>query len=348
MGRAFSLEIRPHACNLIGSLAVTAPDSAARLWAPLARFSALEARLGERALARGRVAAGLYEVLRFGVKQGWACLFGGALCGLMIVTHLAYPAGAPVARYDVLTLAAVAIQVAMLAFRLETSEEARVILVFHAVGTAMELYKTQMGSWLYPEPSLLRLGGVPLFSGFLYASVGSYLARAWRLFDFRFTRHPPLWALVVLSLAIYVYFFTQHVVTDLRLGLFAAAAGLFGPSIIHFRVWRVDRRMPLLLGLLLVTLFIWLAENIGTATRGWIYPHQVAGWAAVSPQKFGSWFLLMIISYTLVALVSRPKAFATAGGSPYAAIGAAIDAGPARSTSPPATAGSLSANSHSE
>jgi hypothetical protein len=33
---------------------------------------------------------------------------------------------------------------------------------------------------------------------------------------------------------------------------------------------------------------------------------EAAGWAAVSPQKFGSWFLLMIISYTLVAVVSRP------------------------------------------
>ncbi|WP_083467737.1 DUF817 domain-containing protein [Methylobacterium tarhaniae] len=320
------------------------PDSAARLWAPLAGFAVLEARLGDRAQARGPVAAGLYEFLRFGVKQGWACLFGGAMCGLLIVTHLAYPAGAPVARYDVLTLAAIAIQVAMLAFRLETWEEAKVILVFHAVGTAMELYKTHMGSWVYPEPSLLRLGGVPLFTGFLYASVGSYLARVWRLFDFRFTRHPPLWALVVLSLAVYVNFFTHHVTTDLRLVLFAGTAALFGPATIHFRVWRVYRRMPLLLGLLFVTLFIWFAENIGTATRGWVYPHQAAGWAAVSPAKFGSWFLLMIVSYTLVALASRPRALAEAERTPSVAI----DAGPARPTSPTTVAGSLPAGSLSE
>ncbi|NGM33319.1 DUF817 domain-containing protein [Methylobacterium sp. DB0501] len=326
-------------------------DSAARLWAPLAGLAAREQRLGAWALARGPVAAGFYEFLRFGVKQGWACLFGGALCGLLIVTHLAWPAGAPVARYDALTLAAVAIQVAMLAFRLETWEEAKVILVFHAVGTAMELFKTAMGSWVYPDPSWLRLGGVPLFTGFLYASVGSYLARVWRLFDFRFTRHPPLPALIVLSLAIYVNFFTQHAVIDLRLVLFAAAAALFGPCVIHFRVWRVYRRMPLLLGLILVTLFIWFAENIGTATRGWIYPHQAAGWAAVSPQKFGSWFLLMIISYTLVALASRPKGvikaptgtFTTAEARPSVAI----DVASPRPTSPPAVAGSLSAGSFS-
>lgn len=326
---------------------MTRTDSAARLWAPLAGFAAAEERLGERARARGAVAAGFYEFLRFGVKQGWACLFGGAMCGLLIVTHLAWPAGAPIARYDFLTVAAIAIQVAMLAFRLETWDEAKVILVFHAVGTAMELYKTQMGSWLYPEPSWLRLGGVPLFTGFLYASVGSYLARVWRLFDFRFTRHPPLRALTVLSLAIYVNFFTQHVMTDLRLALFAAAAALFGPAVIHFRVWRVYRRMPLLLGLLLVTLFIWFAENIGTATRGWIYPHQAAGWAAVSPAKFGSWFLLMIISYTLVAGLSRPRAFTTSFTTAEPEPSAAIDAAPARPTSSSGVAGSLPAGSPS-
>jgi uncharacterized membrane protein YoaT (DUF817 family) len=33
---------------------------------------------------------------------------------------------------------------------------------------------------------------VPLFTGFMYAAIGSYIARCWRLFDFRFTRHPPL------------------------------------------------------------------------------------------------------------------------------------------------------------
>ena len=76
-----------------------------------------------------------------------------------------------------LLLAAVAIQIAMLAFRLETFEEARVIFVFHVVGTVMEIFKTSVGSWLYPEPSLLRIGGVPLFSGFMYAAIGSYIAR---------------------------------------------------------------------------------------------------------------------------------------------------------------------------
>src|SRR5262249_58899043 len=105
--------------------------------------------------------------------EAWACLFGALLLGLLIATHLAYPRGAWLARYDFLVLAAVAIQGAMLAFRLETREEAQVIFLFHAVGTAMEIFKTSVGSWLYPETSLLRIGGgSPSFS-FLFSPPGS-------------------------------------------------------------------------------------------------------------------------------------------------------------------------------
>jgi uncharacterized membrane protein YoaT (DUF817 family) len=196
----------------------------------------------------------------------------------------------------------------MLAFRLETLEEAKVILVYHVVGTVMEVFKTHVGSWIYPEPCLFRIGGVPLFSGFMYAAIGSYIARCWRLFDFRFTRHPPLWAMGLLAAGIYVNFFAHHYVADIRLALFALAALLLGRCWVHFKVWRVHRRMPLLLGFALVALFIWLAENIGTFTAVWVYPHQRQAWELVSPSKLGAWFLLMIISYVLVALVNRPQA----------------------------------------
>ena len=53
--------------------------------------------------------------------------------------------------------------------------------------------------------------------------------------------------------------------------------------------------------------FIWLAENIGTYSRAWVYPNQVHGWSMVSISKLSSWFLLLIISYALVALVTRPR-----------------------------------------
>lgn len=284
------------------------PDqaSAAATWATLRPFIAGEQRLA-RAMARRRSTAALYEFLRFGIKQAYACLFGGIAVGLMLLTWKVYPAHAPLARYDVLFLCMLAVQATLLAAKLETWEEAKVILVYHLVGTAMELFKTATGSWIYPEPSLFRLGGVPLFSGFMYSCIGSYICRAWRLFDFHFDRHPSRGSLIALSLAIYLNFFSDHFGIDLRIPLFAAAAILFGRTTIYFRVWRDIRSMPLLLGLVLVSLFIWLSENIGTLTRTWLYPSQSHGWAMVSVGKLGSWFLLLIISYTLVSLINRPR-----------------------------------------
>jgi len=87
---------------------------------------------------------------------------------------------------------------------------------------------------------------------------------------------------------------------------------LFGSCWIHFKVWRVHRRMPLLLGFALVALFIWLAENIGTFTAAWMYPSQRLGWSLVSLGKLGAWFLLMIVSYALVALLTGRRS--TRGG----------------------------------
>ena len=280
--------------------------SAAGLWAPLAPFIDAEARLGHWAGKRPSTAFA-YELVRFSLKQGWACLFGGAMVALIVGTHLWYPRDAVLARYDFLFLAAVAIQIAMLAFRLETLEEAKVILLFHVVGTLMEVFKTGVGSWIYPEPAFFRIAGVPLFSGFMYASIGSYMARCWRLFDFRFTRHPPLWSIYLLGTAIYLNFYAHRYTIDIRYVLFAVTALLFGRTWIYYKIWRAHRRMPLLLGLFLVAFFVWIAENLGTITRTWLYPHQMAGWSAVSLGKLGSWFLLLIISYALVAAVNRPE-----------------------------------------
>lgn len=272
-------------------------------WRGLRWAVASERRLALWA-ARRRSTAVLHEFVRFGVKQAWACLFGAVMLALILGTHLLYPQGASLARYDFLTIAAVLAQALMLAMGLETREEARVIVLFHVAGTAMEVFKTAAGSWAYPEPSLLRLGGVPLFTGFMYAAIGSYIARAWRAFDFRFAHHPPLAAVLALAGAAYVNFFAHHFVWDVRLLLFAASAALFGRTWVHYRVWRIHRRMPLLLGLLLVTLFIWLAENLGTYGRAWVYPHQTSGWAPVGLGKFGAWYLLMLVSYALVMLAN--------------------------------------------
>lgn len=274
------------------------------------RFARIRARLEGLEPPLGP-ASWLYEFALFGFKQGWACLFGGLMLALLLATFLLYPADAALPRYDFLTLAALGIQLAMLGFRLETWEEAKVILAFHVVGTVMEVFKTAAGSWVYPEEAYLRIAGVPLFSGFMYAAVGSYIARVWRIFDFRFEPYPPRWATWVLAVAIYANFFTHHYLPDIRWLLFGGIALLFWRTRIYFTVWREPRWMPLLVGWLLVALFIWLAENIATFARAWSYPGQEDGWEPVSFAKLGSWYLLMYISFVLVAAVARPRPLKT-------------------------------------
>lgn len=278
------------------------------------RFTSLEQRIDAAAhavldrLPRSGLSGALIEFIVFGLKQAWACLFGGAMLALIIGTRLFWPDDAGLTRYDFLFLAALSIQLGMLIFRLETLDEAKVILIFHVVGTAMEVFKTSAGSWIYPEESIFHIGAVPLFSGFMYAAVGSYLARITRIFDMRYSGYPPLWTTVALAAAIYVNFFAHHFTVDIRLVLFAATALLFFRTSVHYRVFRFRHRMPLLLGFLLVALFIWFAENIGTWSRAWLYPGQEAGWTPVSIQKLGAWYLLMIISFVLVTLIHRPRA----------------------------------------
>ena len=245
----------------------------------------------------------IYEFLLFGFKQGWACLFGALMLALLLGAHLFYPDDAPLARNDFVTLAAIAIQIGMLAFRLENWEEARVILAFHVTGTIMEQFKTQAGSWNYPAGGVLHIGLVPLYSGFMYAAVGSYIARIWRIFGIHFDHWPSRRALIALAVAIYVNFFSHHWLPDIRWLLFAVIVLMFWRSRFYFTPFRRERWMPVLLGYFLVALFIWFAENISTFAHAWSYPNQRHGWAMVSPAKLGSWYLLMIISVVMVSLI---------------------------------------------
>ena len=198
-------------------------------------------------------------------------------------------------------------QVLLLVLRMETVSEAKVILVFHIVGTVMELFKTHVGSWTYPEANFFRIGHVPLFSGFMYASVGSFIARATRIMDMRYTRYPNKAVTAVLAVLIYVNFFTHHFIPDIRILLFILVAIAYGPTWVYYRPYRTFHRMPLLLGFGLVALFIWAAENIGTFAAVWVYPNQRHGWHLVHFSKYGSWLLLMIISFILVSFVHEPR-----------------------------------------
>ncbi|KKI22478.1 MULTISPECIES: DUF817 domain-containing protein [unclassified Leucobacter] len=249
----------------------------------------------------------LVECAVFLLKQAWACVFGALLLAVIVAARLWYPEDAVLARNDALTIAAIVIQIGMLAFRLESGRELWVIVLFHITGTAMELFKTDVGSWSYDGDGVLRIGAVPLFSGFMYAAVGSYMVRVYRLHDLRFARYPRVWLTAIVAALIYLNFFGHHFVFDFRWILLAAVVVLWLPTVMHFRVWRTTLRVPILPVFVGVALFIWFAENIGTWAGAWFYPNQTDGWHLVSPQKIVAWFLLMIISIVLVTFVYPPK-----------------------------------------
>ncbi|MCV6612496.1 MAG: DUF817 domain-containing protein [Amphritea sp.] len=247
----------------------------------------------------------LKEFWLFGLKQAYACLFGGFLILVMIVTAYWYPLDS-LHRYDFIFLAAIGFQILLLLTRLETLRESLVIVIFHIVATVMELFKTSdaIGSWYYPEEYVFGIGNVPLFTGFMYSAVGSYIARIWRIFDFEFSSYPSKSLSVVLVVLIYLNFFSHHFIYDFRWWLMAATVVLFYRTHIFFRVSSRYRQMPVLLGWFLVALFIWIAENIATYANIWIYPNQAEQWQMVSFSKLSSWYLLMLLSFVLVSLIN--------------------------------------------
>ena len=250
----------------------------------------------------------LVELGWFGVKQARACLFAALFFAAVLLVPRSGVAGVP--RYDVLLLAALAIQVWMLRTGLETHHELYAICLFHAVGFALEAFKTSpaIGSWSYPDPAWSKLLGVPLFSGFMYAAVGSYVIQAWRLLDLRIERHPPWWMASAIALLIYANFFSHHFIGDYRWHIGACALGLYARSQVVFRAWDRERRMPLLLAFALIGFFIWLAENFATFLRVWSYPDQLGAWTTVHLGKWSSWSLLVVMTITLVAHLKHIKA----------------------------------------
>ncbi len=273
---------------------------------PLEAQLPVEHRMGD--WARARLPALLVEFVMFVLKQGWACLFGGLLLAAILLSRQFWQADWPVHRYDALFLFAIAVQAMFLALKLETWEEARVILLFHATGTAMEWFKVSAGSWAYPEPGLFKIMGVPLFSGFMYAAVGSFIARVIRIFDMRFAPYPPFRVTLVLALAIYVNFFAHHFLPDIRTLLFIATIVLFGRTRIWFRISTRFWWMPLPVAAFLAAGALWVAENIGTLTGTWLYAGQTPN-RMVSLSKLGSWYLLLYVAFVTTTLIIRRVLF---------------------------------------
>ena len=247
----------------------------------------------------------LPQLVRFGWQQALSCVFPAAIfASLALTQHIPLPW---LPRYDWLLVICLAMQAWMLLSGLETRDELKVITVFHLIGLALELFKVHMGSWSYPEEGWTKVGGVPLYSGFMYASVASYLCQAWRRLKIGLVRWPPLRLVVPLAAAIYLNFFTHHYWIDVRWWLSALVLIVFGRTWVVYEVGSRRYRMPLALSFVLIGFFIWIAENVATFFHAWTYPHQSDTWHLVHLGKISSWLLLVIISFLIVAALKQVK-----------------------------------------
>lgn len=245
------------------------------------------------------------ELMHFTYRQAMSCLFPVFIFATLAISQYITIPG--LYRYDVILLACLLMQAVMYYTGLETKDELRVIFLFHVIGLALELFKVHMGSWSYPEEAWTKFYGVPLYSGFMYASVASYLCQAWRRLDVNLVRYPHAAVVVPLGAAIYLNFFAHHYWVDIRWYLVALIFLVFLPTQVEFTARDQVRRMPMVLGFFLIGFFIWIAENIATFFGAWKYPNQEQAWSMVEFAKISSWFLLVIVSFIIVAQLKHVK-----------------------------------------
>ncbi|MFD0692639.1 DUF817 domain-containing protein [Paenibacillus sp. GCM10027628] len=241
----------------------------------------------------------------FAYLEALSCLFPALIFLTLAVLKFVHVPYIP--RYDLILLICIVIQALMLWTKLETWDELKVICMFHLIGLGLELFKVHMGSWQYPQEAWTKIGGVPLYSGFMYASVASYLCQAWRRLQIHLDGWPrSIWT-IPLGIAIYLNFMTHHYIYDFRWVLTVLLFILYFRTWVSFKVGTERYRMPLVVSFGLIGFFIWIAENIATLLGAWQYPNQEAGWSLVSFGKISSWSLLVIVSFMIVGQLKRVK-----------------------------------------
>ena len=251
------------------------------------------------ATAVERRASPVAQLVRFAWVEAQCCLFAALFfLGLGLVRLLPLP----IDPADALLLWCLGVTAVLWVVGWETGREVAVIFGFHLVGLALELFKVEQGSWSYPDTGWATVGDVPLYSGFMYASVGSYVCQAWRRLDLRISGYRP-WATAFVAALVYLNFFTSHAWRDVRLPLAVALLLVTRGAWIHFTVGARRYAMPLALSFVLIGFFLWVAENVATLLQAWQYPTQEDTWAPVHAAKLGSWSLLVVVSIVLVAAV---------------------------------------------
>lgn len=245
------------------------------------------------------------QLVRFGWEQALSCLFPVVIFATLAITQLIPLPFLP--RYDWLLIIFLGMQWWMVRSGLETRDELKVITLFHLIGLALEIFKVHMSSWAYPEEGYFKVFDVPLYSGFMYASVASYLCQAWRRLGVELVKWPPFLIVVPLTAMIYLNFFTHHFWIDIRWWLAGLVILVFCKTWVTYKVGDTRYRMPLALSFVLIGLFVWIAENIATFFGAWKYPNQTETWSLVHLGKVSSWVLLVIVSFLIVATLKLVK-----------------------------------------
>lgn len=245
----------------------------------------------------------ILNLFYFGYYQALSCIFSMVIFATLAVSKVITIPG--LHRYDFILLICLITQYLMFKYKLETKDELKVICVFHVIGLLLEVFKVHVGSWSYPEEAWTKVFGVPLYSGFMYASVASYICQAWHRFHLRMNNWPKYIWTIPLGVMIYLNFFTHHFILDLRWILTILLFIVFAKAYVQFTVRNNTYKMPLPFSFLLIGFFIWIAENIATFLGAWQYPNQQDSWSLVHIGKISSWFLLIVISIMIVAQIKE-------------------------------------------
>jgi len=241
------------------------------------------------------------------LKLSRACLFAGIFFLCAIFGRYVTTFGINYADY--MFLCVILTQIILLLTKIETIWEVKIILIYHIVWLVMELFKTNPSIWSrqYSDLWFFSIMTVPLYSGFMYSAVWSFIFQARDLLKLRFINFPKFRFTIPIAVAIYINFFTHHFIYDFRYIIF------FLIILVAYNIFAVieidskDRKIHVLFGLLLTWFFIRIAENISTFIGIRKYPNQQFERELVSLQKIFSWFLLFIISFVIVSWTKNKK-----------------------------------------
>ncbi len=246
----------------------------------------------------------IIDFLYFGYKQLKGITFGLLLViGFLLTTNLEH-------RYDILFIYAIVIQVILYKFKFETKSDIYVICIFHLIGLSMELIEVNINhSWSYNDTGLFYIGSVSIFTGFMYAAVGSYVTKEFKLLDLKLNNMPSNKFLIIYSIAILANFIFNNYVYDFRYFLIIILILFYSKVKLNYKPNERKYQFYPPLTFLLIGFFIWIAENISTYQGIWVYPNQIPVWHMVHLSKITSWMLLSIVSFNLVYLLIYKKKF---------------------------------------